>query len=120
MPTLTIPCPTGQVSDGCHTFDELYEHRCLLFLALMKAHPHLAWRAHAHDDGSRQDGWWIAGMDFPTGPVSYHIPDRLWSLLDSTQIATRDRAPAWDGHTSSDVLDRLRDWVRSQIIQEPP
>ena len=102
---------TGQISDGYHTFDELYEHRCLLFLALMKAHPLLAWRARAHDDGSVQEGWWVAGMNLPTGPVSYHLPDRLWPLLDGTVIETRERAPKWDGHTSADVLDRLARWI---------
>jgi len=111
MPTLTIPCPTGQVSDGYHTFDELYEHRCLLFIAVMKAHPALAWRARAHADGSRLEGWWIGGLDLPSGRITYHLPDRLWSLLDNAAVATRERAPEWDGHTSADVLDRLGRWL---------
>lgn len=106
-----MPTPTGQISDGYHTFDELYEHRCLLFLAVMKAHPQLAWRARAHDDGSVQEGWWVAGLNLPTGPISYHLPDRVWPLLDGTAIETRERAPKWDGHTSADVLDRLGRWI---------
>lgn len=111
MATLTLPCPTGQVSDGYHTFDELYAHRCLLLIALMRAHPALAWRARAHADGARQPGWWAGGLHLPTGDISYHLPDRLWPLLDGTPVATLEQAPQWDGHTSPDVLARLERWL---------
>ena len=113
MPTLTIPCATSEVSDGYHTFGELYEHRCLLFVALMKAHPELAWRSRLHDDGSRQPGWWVGGLRLPSGDVSYHLPDALWPLLEGTQVQTLDQAPKWDGHTSAEVLKRLREWIAS-------
>jgi hypothetical protein len=120
MPTLQLPtgpievsCPTGQVSDGYHTFGELYDHRCLLFLALMKAHPTLAWRARLHDDGSTEPGWWAGGMHLPTGDVSYHLPDALWALLEGTGVATLERAPKWDGHTSAEVLSRIRKWLEA-------
>lgn len=111
MPTLHIPCPTGQVSDGFHTFDELYDHRCLLFLALMKALPELAWRSRVHADGSGPAGWWVGGLRLPTGPITYHLPDALWPLLDGAAVTTLERAPHWDGHTSADVIERLRRWV---------
>lgn len=29
----------GDISDGYHTFDELYEHRCLLFIRLCLLQP---------------------------------------------------------------------------------
>jgi hypothetical protein len=110
---LHLPCPIGQVSDGYHTFDELYQHRCLLFIALMRAHPSLAWRACSHEDGATEKGWWIGGMRLPTGDISYHLPERFWSLLDDSDIETRERAPHWDGHTGADVLDRLRRWLQT-------
>ena len=103
---------TSEISDGYHTFGELYDHRCLLFLALLKAHPTLAWRSRLHEDGSKMEGWWIAGMNLPSGPITYHIPDSQWPLLDATAVPTLDRAPAWDGHTSADVLTRLRTWIQ--------
>ena len=106
-----MPAPTGQISDGYHTFDELYEHRALLFLALMKARPELAWRARRHADGSGEEGWWIGGLRLPAGEITYHLPDALWPLLDGVPLETRERAPAWDGHASADVLARLRAWV---------
>lgn len=111
MHSLNIPCPTSDVSDGYHTFGELYEHRCLLFVALMKAHPALSWRSRLHDNGSSDPGWWVGGMRLPAGDISYHLPDPLWPLLDAANVATLERAPKWDGHTSADVLNRLRQWL---------
>lgn len=111
MPNLILPCSTSEVSDGYHTFGELYDHRCLLFVALMRAHPTLAWRSRLHDDGSSEPGWWAGGLHLPTGDVSYHLPDALWPLLDGATVNTLERAPKWDGHTSADVLQRLRAWL---------
>ncbi len=100
----------SQVSDGYHTFDELYEHRNLLFVALMRSYPALAWRARSHEDGAGFEGWFIAGMHLPTGDSSYHLPESLWLMLDGRGITTTDTAPAWDGHTAKDVIERLRAW----------
>lgn len=111
MGHLLLPCDTSQVSDGYHTFDELYNHRNLLFIAAMKTYPQLSWRARFHHDGTGEAGWWIGGMHLPTGDISYHLPDRFWQLLDAVTIETRERAPKWDGHTASEVLDRLRRWI---------
>ncbi len=120
MPTLTIPCATSEISDGYHTFGELYDHRCLLFVALMQAHPALAWRSRLHDDGSGHPGWWVGGMRLPTGDISYHLPDTFWSLLNDTAVRTFERAPLWDGHTSADVLIRLRRWLELHNGQPLP
>ena len=112
MPTLTIPCSTSEVSDGYHTFGELYEHRCLLFLALQRAYPDRAWCSRLHEDGSMDEGWFVAGLDLPTGLITYHLPLRLWPLAVA---GTRElpRAPKWDGHTPAQALDRLRQWLSS-------
>jgi hypothetical protein len=118
MPTLTIPCPASEVSDGYHTFGELYDHRCLLFVALVKAHPELAWRSRLHDDGTSEPGWWAGGLHLPAGDISYHLPDALWPLLDGVNVNTLERAPKWDGHTSADVLNRLKKWLEAP--QQPP
>lgn len=109
MGQVVIECDPNTVSDGYHTFGELYEHRCLLFLALMRSYPHRSWRAMDHDDGSSFEGWFIAGMNLPTGTVTYHLPLKWWGSLDPIQKL--DRAPKWDGHTSADVLERLEDWL---------
>jgi hypothetical protein len=107
---LTERMREGDVSDGHHTFDELYEHRCTLFAALMISHPACSWRSRLHADGSSWDGWWIGGIDLHGGTITYHLPEEKWALLDGTAVRTLDRAPEWDGHTSEDVVRRLTVW----------
>lgn len=99
----------NQISDGYHTFGELYEHRIVLFICLCfyLYKDHYVWRSKAHSDGSIFDGWFIMGIGEKKGEqISYHLPMRFW---DNTLFAkTLGRAPEWDGHTSADVLDRLK------------
>jgi hypothetical protein len=97
----------GEISDGYHTFNELYEHRHILFLGMLSASREKAWRSKLHADGTMFDGWFIAGLDTELGTATYHLPLRMWHLFDV--IREIDKAPEWDGHTSNDVLVRLRD-----------
>lgn len=103
----------GEVSDGYHTFNELYDHRCHLFVALMLAEPLMSWRSRKHADGSEWTGWFIAGMHIPSGDITYHLPETMWTLLDDELVTTYEKAPAWDGHTSVDVVKRLRTWIEA-------
>ena len=108
---------TGSISDGYHTFDELYEHRHSLMLALMRCLPYCSWLSRCHDDGSSFDGWFICGIDLPSrlitsdansgNTITYHLPERLWASAVATGAETLDKAPQWDGHTASDVITRL-------------
>jgi hypothetical protein len=99
----------GEVSDGYHTFDELYEHRHSLFLALMRCLPYCSWLSRWHDDGTFSEGVFICGIDLPCagGTVTYHLPERLWATAVATGAKKLERAPKWDGHTSDDVVSRL-------------
>lgn len=115
MKTLTLPCEVGEVSDGFHTFNELYRHRNTLFLALMKTMPHLSWISLKHDDGSGYDDWFIAGMHLPTGDVTYHIFIGFWTAAVATGAKVLDRAPKWDGHTSADVEARIQMWTARAV-----
>lgn len=104
------PEDTGEVSDGYHTFNELYAHRRALTAALCSAVPDRAWRSRVHSDGIVWDGWFIVGLDLPgTGQVSYHY--RLEDWDDFAAVPELDRAPAYDGHTSDDVIVRLLAWA---------
>lgn len=105
---------TGPISDGYHTFDELYEHRHALFLCLLSCHAGIfpAWMSRQHDDGTEMPGWFIAGIELPTGVVSYHLPERLWPVCKHCEARVMDRAPIWDGHTSMDVIKRLIQFVK--------
>lgn len=107
---------TGDISDGYHTFDELYNHRCHLFVALMRSNPAISWRANNHDDGSNYPSWFVAGMHLPTGDISYHLPQWMWTMLDGKGIATTNKAPKWDGHTAEDVIKRLAKWCEGKAL----
>jgi hypothetical protein len=105
----------GQVSDGYHTFGELYEHRIALWIALCRVHSsefetpqkQLVWRSKLHSDGSSYDGWFLLGMNRKPGEqITYHLPMAYWDRCSFA--ATLDRAPEFDGHTPQDVLERLR------------
>lgn len=107
---IVVKCDSSQVSDGQHTFGELYSHRCYLFAALMRCFPKESWKSLRHDDGSMHDGWFITGMKLPTGEtITYHMPEVMWTAVHS--IRTLARAPKWDGHTSRDTIHRLDDWL---------
>ena len=118
-PGVDVPLPTrrkvstGEVSDGYHTFNELYRHRCLLFcMALIGADE--SFKASKHADGSEWDGWFIAGMKLPAGWITYHLPDSMWSLCPVPDVAM---APEWDGHTSNDVCDRMQHFLSLPISE---
>ncbi len=102
----------GEISDGYHTFNELYDHRCTLFLALLQRVPSMSWISKKHDDGSSFDGWFIAGMRLPSGDVTYHLPEKMWDLAVKTGAELRNFAPKWDGHKSPDVVIRLKEWIK--------
>jgi hypothetical protein len=100
------------ISDGYHTFDELYDHRITLYIALCKelAKNPLTdntWRSQLHADGSNYDGWFILGIFKEKGnQITYHIPNERW---EETNFAkTLDKAPEFDGHTPADVLERIK------------
>lgn len=99
----------GQISDGYHTFDELYDHRITLYIALCKklgGHDWV-WRTTTHSDGTEWDDWFILGINhLPGEQITYHIPLKRWSETGFAE--TIDQAPTFDGHTSQDVLDRLK------------
>jgi hypothetical protein len=114
MDTITIKVESYKdVSDGYHTIQELYDHRIELFIALMRSHPEISWRANVNADGTKYDGWFVAGMHLPNGDISYHLPEDRWTDLDNRLIPTSWEAPSFDGHTANDVIERLKVWSKS-------
>ena len=104
------------VSDGYHTFEELYEHRIALFMALCEAFKHIdeewgsegreVWKSKLHSDGTSFEGWFILGIGKEKGEqMTYHLPNREW---DNACGRILEKAPEWDGHTPADVLERLK------------
>jgi hypothetical protein len=106
---------SDEISDGYHTFGELYEHRAVLFIALMKLNPQISWYASRHEDDSMFPGFFIAGMQLPVGQVSYHLHiDPWWQLLQNGgHVPCHTNAPKWDGHTPQMSLDRIVEWIET-------
>lgn len=95
----------GNISDGYHTFNELYHHRTVLFSVICNQNKTLAWKSRKHDDCTMFEGMFIVGIETPLGQCTYHIDNEFWDLFDIKELPN---APKWDGHTSDDVLKRLQ------------
>src|SRR4051812_9247234 len=66
---------TNLISDGYHTFGELYEHRIELFIALCRRNQDIAWKSLTHSDGSSIEGWFLMGLYETKGEqITYHLP----------------------------------------------
>lgn len=89
----------GETSDGYHTFNELYDHRVLLWINLcLLQHPDMTYLVENH-----YDGWFLLGCETPQGQISYHCPNKYLGLVSGI----KRRHPEFDGHTSKDVISRL-------------
>ena len=119
------------ISDGYHTFGELYEFRmmynALLFNAWAEEHMknqqdikngwmiannpppryavHKSWK---HSDGELAfgGGWFIVSAMLPTGLISNHYKAEHWDLFKVPEV--NQALFEFDGHTSADVLERLK------------
>lgn len=106
------------VSDTYHTFGELYEHRFSLYIKMLEFAKAFfvevgkkkdIWRSKRHSDGELAFGgeWFVLGIGKEKGEqITYHLPIERWDECDFAE--TLEKAPEWDGHTSDDVLYRLR------------
>lgn len=105
--------PDGEVSDGYHTFGELYDHRRALTAALCKALSLDAWRSKAHhpEDSSMFEGCFKVGINLPTGTITYHFDSVHWD--DFAGVIELKHAPKWDGAAPPATVDRLLEWARA-------
>lgn len=94
----------GDLSDGYHTFNELYYHRAVLFSIICNQNKDISWKSKLHSDGTMYNGMFIVGINTPEGQYSYHYDLNLWSLFDVKEL---DKAPQYDGHLPEDI-DRLK------------
>lgn len=96
----------GEISDGFHTFNSLYNQRLYLWAALIKAYKDKAWKTQKHNDGEPcfGGGWFLVGITTPAGDYTYHYELKDWDLFDCKVI---DKAPVFDGHTDKDVTRLL-------------
>lgn len=93
---------SGELSDGYHTFNDLYYQRCILFATLVNQNKKISWKSYKHEDGELcfGGGWFIVGIDTPQGSYTYHYENKYWDLFQCKEL---ECGKHWDGHTSKDV-----------------
>ena len=112
------------LSDGYHTFDELYEYRklynAMLFnlMTAVAANPRndADFNVHKsirHSDGELcfGGGWFIVQATLPTGQISNHYKNEDWELF---KCEIRNRADPFDGHTPADVMQRIKEFLTTE------
>lgn len=103
---------TKNISNGFHTFGELYEFRKMYNVLLFnefaenkKYDVHKSWK---HSDGEWCFGvekkWFIVVAELPAGQISNHYKAEDWDLF---KIPEKEKANTFDGHNSQDVLQRM-------------
>lgn len=120
---------TDEISDGYHTFGDLYEFRKVYNAALFnewakqtsvnpkwsseddqpvvlpKYNVHKSWK---HHDGELcfGGGWFIVVAVLPSGQISNHYKAEDWELF---QVPFYEKALfEFDGHTPEDVIVRIK------------
>lgn len=105
------PQDKGEISDGYHTFNELYYYRMLYNAAFFNLLPK-EWvhKSKKHHDGGEcfGGGWFIVMANLPTGQISNHYELKDWDLF---KIPEKEIADEWDGHTPQDAADRLHKYL---------
>lgn len=97
----------GEVSDGYHTFNELYHHRVILFSVICNEHPYISWKSKKHykNKDPMHKGMFIVGIETPNGQATYHYNiDPYWELFNVKEL---EYAPEWDGHTPKEAIERI-------------
>lgn len=96
------------LSDGYHSFNDLYYQRAVLFAAIVNQNPDLSWKSFKHEDGKycfdKNGEWFIVGVDTPEGPYTYHYEKKYWDMFKCKEL---ECGRHWDGHTDKDVTRLL-------------
>lgn len=98
---------TNDVSDGCHTFGELYDHRTKLFSVICNQNKKIAWKSKLHSDGTipfYDKNWFIVGLNTKKGQATYHCEIKYWDLFKVKELAI---ALTYDGHTPEQAIERI-------------
>jgi hypothetical protein len=108
----------GEISDGYHTFNQLYDHRCVLFIVLAKQ---IALASQMTGDKytrklpkvwywveDEESEWFLMGIGVDPGEqMTYHLNVKFLPQVSMFAAKMQDK-PEFDGHTSDDVLERLK------------
>lgn len=92
---------TKDISDGYHTFGDLYHHRAILFSVICNQNKARAWKSKLHDDGTMFDEMFIVGIETSEGQYTYHYHiEPYWDMFNVKEL---DYAPKYDGHKPEDI-----------------
>ena len=104
----------GEISDGYHTFNELYYYRMLynaaFFNLLPKDWVHKSKRHHTGEE-CFGGGWFIVMANLPTGQVSNHYELKDWDLF---KVPEKEFADEWDGHTPQEAAERIHKYLQQE------
>lgn len=106
---------TKEISDGHHTFGELYYHRIILFCTLCNLFPNISWKSKKHYDEESDPMFsdsFIAGINTPEGITTYHIKMRYLDLFDIPEV---ERAPKYDNYSSKESLKRVLSLTKKSL-----
>lgn len=115
MSDKTFKIVNGDMSDGYHTFDELYEHRILLFLACLKSG---AFKAQSVCE-DHFPGWDVITAYTPEihNQISYHVPVKYRPIYDHLPRVTKEKQEEhFDGHDSKLVAHRIEMMLRNDKV----
>jgi len=112
----------SSVSDGYHSFKELYEFRLLYNAMLFNEwgsfnvplyDVHRSWR---HYDGQFcfGGGWFIVCAELPTGQISNHYEKQYWDYFHKVPFA-QSAKNKFDGHTSAESSRRMEEFLKRKI-----
>ena len=92
----------GDLSDGFHTFNDLYHQRAVLFATIVNLRKGISWKTRCHEDGEPcfGGGWFLVAIDTKEGTYGYHYEDKYWDMFHCKELVT---AKPWDGYTDKDV-----------------
>lgn len=115
---LDNPDKTDDISDGYHTFDELYYQRMMLtktvaLAAVTNFDKDTVYRSKLHSDGTMYKDFFIVVFNTPEGNFSYHYHMMYWGVFDF--LKERPNAEEFDGHTWKDVT-RLQSFFNGRYI----
>lgn len=96
------------ISDGYHTFRELYKQRMILFSVICNLCPELAWKSKKHFDEENDpmfNGCFIVGVNTPLGVATYHFKMEHYDMFDVLEL---EHAPKYDDYSPDVVMERLQ------------
>ncbi len=105
------------LSDGYHTFQDMYDERAVLFLSLCKlikensymSHRLFLWKSRKESIGRKIEGYFLVGITNSDGSmISYHLENKWWDK--TSDFLELQEAPQYDWDDSYSSLQLLEEW----------